>query len=290
MIINNFLHIKNITKISDKDIIYLNSHTLDPLGRVFKYKDKIYRGIYIHKKKYFEELWESGLLQELMSLNLIPKCEVISNLKHHYYSIIVKHEKIRYTDPTLWTFSMFKDASITLLRVNEICNKYGYELNDAHPYNLSFKGTYPVFIDLGSIVKKVENTWKAKAEFVIFTLLPLILIQHGYISEAYMFLYSILPIIRLSFWKFEGTLMFQKFVGIMNSLGINDVFSYNYTIDFLESLKPVEFANTDTIWSHYYTEEEISKLDEIIRNPLQTRFKRFVRVAEIISKYIKEIN
>jgi hypothetical protein len=30
---------------------------------------------------------------------------------------------------------MYKDAAILIFEINRICNKYGYELKDAHPYN-----------------------------------------------------------------------------------------------------------------------------------------------------------
>lgn len=158
--------------LNEKNFNYLGHATLDPIGRVFEYQGGIYRGIYKDKVGLVKELFETGLLQELIDQKLLVSSE-ITDLTSETYPLIIRHERITPTTPLEWTFSMLKDAAHTIKEVNEICNKLGYELLDAHPFNILFKKNSPVWVDLGSI-GKLENplVWRAKEEFIDFTLFP----------------------------------------------------------------------------------------------------------------------
>ncbi len=83
---------------------------------------------------------------------------------------------------------MLKSAAILILEINDICDKYGYELKDAHPWNMLFKDNKPLFIDIGSIIKKThkkKSKWIATKEFVVGFIYPLILAHEGefYLSK-----------------------------------------------------------------------------------------------------------
>jgi len=274
--------------ISEMNTNYLNSHTVDPLGRVFEYEGNIYRGIYKHQEGYFYEIWNSGVIQELIDKNLFPKAEIVNDLKHESYPILVKLEKIVYTDPTMWTFSMLKDAAITILKVQSVCNKYGYELIDGHLNNVSFKDTSAIFIDMGSITKIKNDVWRAKHEFIISTLLPLVLMQHGYLFDACMILISVIKV-SLSFSDLTKTLAYKTFVEIMKSYGIENVFEFNFDEEWIANLLPVDNNHCKTIWTDYSL-NDLNNFNEVLQNISSTRYRRILRIVELIDKFCPDAN
>jgi hypothetical protein len=154
---------------------------MDDFGKTFLYQNKIYRTISEDKKSFCIELLKCGLIEELCQKNLMVKTN-ISDAIFEESSLVLEHEKLTMSDPSEWSFSMLKDAAIVTLEVNKICNKYGYELKDSHPWNILFKENKPVFIDLGSIIKKTnkkKHSWIATKEFVVGFIYPLILIHEG---------------------------------------------------------------------------------------------------------------
>ena len=120
------------------------------VGRVFQWKGKLFRAIRQDRVETVRRLFNSGLIEALVNEDLFVR----SNITEHEidgYGLIVEHELVRVVSyPREWTFSMLKDASLLVLRVNEISNKYGYQITDCHGYNILFSGNYPVYIDLGS--------------------------------------------------------------------------------------------------------------------------------------------
>lgn len=130
------------------------------------YKDsKILR---IVKKQYHNwanELMKSGLIQELIENKLFPKT-MISNLILEE-GLIIEQELIPFANYfNTWTFDMIKESAKTTLMVNEIANKYGYELRDAHLQNCMFYFGKCMHIDFDSFIKKKSNNWIAYREFV----------------------------------------------------------------------------------------------------------------------------
>lgn len=118
---------------------------------VFKRKGMIYRGI----KKGCEDIifhkFECGLIPELLKKKLIPNVK-ITNYFSDDFDLILEVEKLNIIEPKYWTFSMVKDAAIHILYVNQIANKYKYQLIDAHLFNVTFRSCRPIFFDIGSFV------------------------------------------------------------------------------------------------------------------------------------------
>lgn len=168
--------------ITVKDLSFCGPAVVDPVGRVFDYQGNIYRLIYEASEASCRELLDSGLIEELVELSYIPKSYIETDLRIEGNPMVLKHEKCFISNPYEWSFAMFKDAAIHVLKVNEICNKYGYELKDAHPLNITFHNCKPVFLDFGSIVKKTKTEWVARDEFLQKCYLPLLLWEAGDIS------------------------------------------------------------------------------------------------------------
>lgn len=148
---------------------------MDDFGRVFFADGKVYRAIQNESKEYCLQLLNSDLFRELNEKKLIPKT-VIANITIEGCELVLEHEKLVHTLQHEWTFNMLKNAALMVFQVNEICNKYGFELKDAHTLNVLFRGTFPVWIDFGSISpKKDKNShWFAYEEFLASFIIPLI--------------------------------------------------------------------------------------------------------------------
>ena len=146
---------------------------VDDFGRVFFYNNKVYREI--SNKKYCLELLDSELFKELLKENLIPQTIITNEFSEKANSLVLEHEKILESLEHEWSYQMFKEAAILVLKINTICNKYGYELKDAHSLNVLFKGYKPMFVDIGSIsLKKNSKAWTAYEEFLNSFFIPLL--------------------------------------------------------------------------------------------------------------------
>lgn len=136
MFLQYWINIKDILKrdkIKKSSIKYLSFSSLDPLGRVFAYRGNILRGIYKNKENYVKTLLECGLYEELVKKELMVDTQ-LSKYNCDYFSLVLEHKRITSSQPTEWTFSMLRDVASVILKVNKICNKYGYELGKLSKY------------------------------------------------------------------------------------------------------------------------------------------------------------
>lgn len=156
------------------EIKFSPNSLVDDFGRVFFYGNKVYRAINNDKIEFCNELLNSMLFRELSEKKLIPKT-TISDFQIENHAIVLEHEKLIEIQVHEWSFTMLKDAAILILNINRICNKHGYELKDAHPLNILFRGcSTPVLVDIGSISKKNNSKWYAFPEFLNAFLVPLL--------------------------------------------------------------------------------------------------------------------
>ncbi len=171
-----------------KDLHFCGPSVVDTFGRVFEYGGGYYRMIYKSSEVLCRELLESELFQKLIQLRFIPNTYITDEIQIEGNPLVLKHETCYISKPNEWSFEMFKDAAIHILKVNELCNQYGYELKDAHPFNVTFHKGRPVFFDIGSIIKRKGKEWVAKEEFLQKCYLLLLL----WVDEEYSILRNIL--------------------------------------------------------------------------------------------------
>ena len=90
---------------------------------------------------------------------------------------ILRHEAIPFVSyPYEWPFSMLKDAALLQLSLLDEAIGEGLMLKDASPYNVQWRGTTPVFIDVGSFEKLREGEpWAGYRQFCMLFLYPLLL-------------------------------------------------------------------------------------------------------------------
>lgn len=161
------------------ELIFSEDSVIDPFGRVFFYKNEVYRLINKSAEKECIDLFKSGLIDELESKGYIPQTQITTALDIEDNPMILHHQKCTIIKPYEWSFEMFKCAAIHIINVNNICNQYGYELKDGHPFNVTFNDGKPIFFDIGSIIKKKETDWIAKKEYIETVIIPLLLWQTG---------------------------------------------------------------------------------------------------------------
>jgi ribosomal protein L11 methylase PrmA len=90
---------------------------------------------------------------------------------------VLRHERIPFVSyPYEWTFGMLRDAALLQLDLELEALDQGLSLKDATPYNVQFRGSEPVFIDIGSFEALREGEpWSGYRQFCMLYLYPLLL-------------------------------------------------------------------------------------------------------------------
>jgi hypothetical protein len=89
----------------------------------------------------------------------------------------LSHERLPFVSyPYEWPFSMLKDAALLQLRLARAALAEGVVVKDASPYNVQWRGSQPVFIDVGSFERaRPGEPWTAYRQFCQLYLYPLLL-------------------------------------------------------------------------------------------------------------------
>lgn len=128
---------------------------------------KVFRIIDNSRLEEIKDLFESGLVSHLMQHDLMPLTAISAN--HNLADKLVIEQDLvsPVVYPFEWSPEMLRAAAGCTLKINQIANIYGYELKDAHPYNIVFKSGRALHVDIGSFIRKKENCgWVAEAEFI----------------------------------------------------------------------------------------------------------------------------
>ncbi|WP_373086675.1 class I SAM-dependent methyltransferase [Sneathiella sp.] len=153
----------------------------DPMGRVFVGGDHIYRATSAKGRTAFEFVAATGLLAKLEDAGKIVTSRIVPN---HVLGglartdgIVLEHEKIPYISyPYEWSFSFLKAAALLHLDIHLQALEVGVTLSDASAYNVQFRGSHPVFIDILSFRPlKTGETWDGHRQFCEQFLNPLLL-------------------------------------------------------------------------------------------------------------------
>lgn len=135
----------------------------------------------------------------LVPTRLLSKAEVAHWLKDPEFSRAVngraigamfEHERIPFASfPHEWTPEMLYAAAELTLELASDALAGGYNLKDASPHNILFRGAAPVFVDLLSFELRAPGqcVWKPYAQFVRTFLLPLLANKYWCLSLAEVF-------------------------------------------------------------------------------------------------------
>lgn len=270
---------------------------IDKHAILFKYGNKIIRAINNEFTNLFTEIIGNTAIKELISSNILIETE-ISSIAIKGHELILEHPLLPFVSyPFEWTPSMFKDASLTILKLNLILMKNGLCTQDAHPWNILFDGTTPKFIDFTSIINLPSNgLWPAIDEFKSYCLNSLLLMAKGYpatvrssISEI--FCYPDAELVKRACGrneKYSKFFMLKIKDKVINYFDRNERFYKSDGIMQVEQLI-IEVENIDvrplaSEWSNYYCgENELPVYDGSISG------LNSIRNATVKHKYIDSL-
>jgi len=149
-------------------------------------KKIFYRGIVPEKTDDFMELYKSGALQALADAGRV----VAIKLTDYYtedYPLVIEMETLIAVPASYWSFGMIRESAINVLVVNSVLEYFGFQLLDGHAANSAFKGTLPVFFDVGSLCNRKNKRASFVNEFIARYLNTLLMLSapESYFSRFY---------------------------------------------------------------------------------------------------------
>lgn len=168
--------------ISATDVQRDESSYVDPNGYLFRYNGDLYRAIRKSAAPFYRRLIDDGAIEALISdRHLVSTLVTNLELDDPDVGFIVRHETIQpATYCVEWCPAMLRDAALTVVDFLSALLRHDAILQDAYPWNIVFRGTDPVFVDLTSIVEiDTPYLWPAYDQYQAFFLRPLILTEQG---------------------------------------------------------------------------------------------------------------
>jgi SAM-dependent methyltransferase len=141
----------------------------DPAGAVFRKNGRILRAV---EPTFIPEL--ESFLSTRAARKAIDSGRLVSTSR--VSEQVFEHERIPFASyPYEWPAEMLHAAGELTLDLASAALEEGFGIKDATPYNVLFRGTHPVFVDLLSFERREERdaSWMAYAQFVRTFLLPL---------------------------------------------------------------------------------------------------------------------
>ncbi len=252
---------------------------VDDFGRVFFYNNKVYRAIYKESITDCLDLLKSAVFKEFIFKGLIPKT-IVSDINIPGFELVLEHETLIEIQQHEWSFEMFKESALTVLKVNEICNNYGYELKDAHTFNVLFRGTTPVYADIGSITKKSSKTWIAYKEFICVFYIPL---QFWKQNE----LYIVRKLVESNFYRMQTApsqdILDSMIIGLINDNPIK----YHMKFRNMSLFTNARYSNLNSIISLFINKG----LSYIFKRPISLiNYSCQIIPKEIVKKKIEKLS
>ncbi len=151
-------------------------------SRVFVTPDGIFRVLSPTAMEDWEALAASGLWRELLQEGRVVATEsaeldALPDLLATEAAGALRHERVPFVSyPYEWPFAMLQDAALLQLELNRRALRADLTLKDASPYNVQWRGTAPVFIDVGSFERlRPAEPWAGYRQFCMLFLYPLML-------------------------------------------------------------------------------------------------------------------
>ena len=152
----------------------------DPAGFVLHHQGRVLRSVNRDVAAAFEEFCGSRTAREAVEAGELVRTEKIA---HRYLpevdardGVLFEHERIPFVSyPYEWPAAMLAKAGRLTLALAEGAIEEGFGLKDATPYNVLFRGSQAVFVDVLSFEKRdpLDAMWMAYGQFVRTFLLPL---------------------------------------------------------------------------------------------------------------------
>ncbi|MCM0083729.1 class I SAM-dependent methyltransferase [Geomonas sp. Red32] len=159
----------------------------DPAGRLHFVGDSPVRQVYAEAADECRALVGGEFFQGMMKNGEVVRTRVLDKAPGELATVtrpgelILAHESIPFPSfPAEWCGEMLKAAALLTLEMAERGLARGVGLKDATPYNVLFKGSRPVFVDVLSFEKRdpLDPVWLAQGQFMRTFLLPLLAASH----------------------------------------------------------------------------------------------------------------
>jgi len=154
------------------------SSYVDPNGRVFTVDNEIYRLLHPDYTDTVKDLFAKGTVARLIQKGLLVDSKLVDPNSD---TLILHHRRIDFASYCVeWPFYLLKKAALQTLQIGIEILPDGMFLQDAHPWNIFYEWTNPVFIDFTSVVRTESNVlWPAYQQFCQFFLFPLYLYSNN---------------------------------------------------------------------------------------------------------------
>ncbi|HEU0130530.1 MAG TPA: class I SAM-dependent methyltransferase [Mycobacteriales bacterium] len=99
------------------------------------------------------------------------------------WPVVLRHERVPFVSyPYEWTFSQLQDAALLHLDLLLDALGAGLSMKDGYAYNVQWRGSRPVFIDVPSFQRSSGGPWPGYRQFCQTFLFPLLLQAHKDVS------------------------------------------------------------------------------------------------------------
>ncbi len=155
----------------------------DRNGRVFYGNGAVFRGLGERAAREWEALRQTGFFERFMREGKIVRtervdpAEALGSSTPPGWSAVLKHEEVPFVSyPYEWCFGMLKDAALLTLDLLLAALEEGMILKDSSAFNVQWRGTQPVFIDIPSFERlQPGEPWVGYRQFCQLFLNPLFL-------------------------------------------------------------------------------------------------------------------
>lgn len=156
----------------------------DPASHVFEVNGRVFRGLKGECANFTWDFINSDFALKNLGFSIIKSWKVDVNellaagFKDKLidtYDLWLEHEKLEFVSyPHEWSFELLRSAALFHLELNISALDAGFQIKDASSFNIQFKGTNPVFIDIPSFEPYQEGQpWLAYKQFCEMFLAPL---------------------------------------------------------------------------------------------------------------------
>jgi len=267
-------------RLEESDVTYASNDVLDKDGRVFYWKNNVYRAITQNNSQLYNELLGKKEFTDLFQKGLVETS--IADIELQGYELVLEHKKIAFISyVTEWSGLMLKEAALVTINLSRALLDLNLQLKDAHPWNVLFEGCQPIYIDFSSIIRKRQSrNWFPLKEFWGKIYLPLLLMSYGCAREARTLL------IDPATLRGRNITRYDVFMVLVKRLKIREVMTFLFEAQpwyrkrsglFLDNLKhridKIIIPFEKTHWSEYCDEEvDISTLDSWMTKRKETYF------------------
>ena len=164
----------------------------DPAGTVFAFEGRIFRIVnaagtadltaFLNAPSAQEAVRQGRVVRsEILSGKILEHPEIQAQFRASSGQLVLEHERIPFPGfPYEWPAEMLHAAAELTLDLAQALVEDGLGLKDGTPYNILFRGTEPVFIDVLSFERRHpgDPTWLPYAQFIRTFLLPLLANKH----------------------------------------------------------------------------------------------------------------